>query len=156
MAISVLQSESVVKGHIRSTRGPLSSARSETAMMSYQYAPRQHNDGEDDMNMGYMSNFAPQTASVEVRPPQHALPASYLPAPIHTLPPKVSSQGRRSSIKSVKLNRSVSTPNMRPQGTNDGSGNMRGEKRRNKLGYHRSSVACSKFIPPLDPKTVSW
>lgn len=56
---------------------------------------------------------------------------------------------RDSFSKEFKLKRSVSTPNVRPQGTNEvdqGSSGVPKEKRRNKLGYHRTPIACGKFF----------
>lgn len=48
---------------------------------------------------------------------------------------------------SLGLRRSFSTPNAVPYpdaGMDQAQGGMPGEKKRNKLGYHRSSVACGK------------
>lgn len=55
---------------------------------------------------------------------------------------------RDSFSKEYKLKRSVSTPNVRPQGTNEvdhGAAGIPKEKRRNKLGYHRTPIACGKW-----------
>ncbi|KAI0161106.1 hypothetical protein GGR52DRAFT_562924 [Hypoxylon sp. FL1284] len=53
---------------------------------------------------------------------------------------------RRSSFsRDSKLKRSVSTPNVKPQGTNEAAHGAAGpskEKKRNKLGYHRTPIAC--------------
>lgn len=44
------------------------------------------------------------------------------------------------AIKTGKMKRSISTPNVRGQALSDAA--SAAEKRRNKLGYHRTSVAC--------------
>jgi hypothetical protein len=49
------------------------------------------------------------------------------------------SLGMPSTVK-----RSVSTPNVRGQAAADAAGLSFADKRRNKLGYHRTSVACGK------------
>ncbi|KAK2032563.1 hypothetical protein LX32DRAFT_582514 [Colletotrichum zoysiae] len=49
------------------------------------------------------------------------------------------------SQASMKLRRSMSTPDVRPRQTSMSDANqsgLAGEKKRNKLGYHRTSVAC--------------
>lgn len=47
--------------------------------------------------------------------------------------------------KAAKVKRSMSTPNVRGQATADAAAlALSAEKRRNKLGYHRTSVACGK------------
>lgn len=50
------------------------------------------------------------------------------------------------SHASTKIKRSVSTPNVRSQqnAPDHLQMGMSGDKRRNKLGYHRTSVACGK------------
>lgn len=54
--------------------------------------------------------------------------------------------GSTSSAKVSKMKRSTSTPNVRSHADNDAA-NMAiaADKRRNKLGYHRTSVACGKY-----------
>ena len=48
--------------------------------------------------------------------------------------------------KSAKIKRSMSTPNVRGQATADAAAlALSAEKRRNKLGYHRTSVACGEL-----------
>ena len=47
-------------------------------------------------------------------------------------------------MASTKLKRSASTPNVRGLGIVD-AGMSLADKRRNKLGYHRTSVACGKW-----------
>ena len=56
---------------------------------------------------------------------------------------EILSQRRRRKSTSA-LRRSASTPNVRGQ-PNDDAGMTLAEKRRNKLGYHRTSIACSVF-----------
>lgn len=46
--------------------------------------------------------------------------------------------------KSAKIKKSMSTPNVRGQASADAALALSAEKRRNKLGYHRTSVACGK------------
>ena len=52
---------------------------------------------------------------------------------------------RRRRKHSASLKRSASTPNVRGL-TNGDAGMTLAEKRRNKLGYHRTSVACGMFF----------
>jgi hypothetical protein len=58
--------------------------------------------------------------------------------------------------KSAKIRKSMSTPNVRGQATADAAAlALSAEKRRNKLGYHRTSVACGKNL--LDRKwQICW
>ena len=47
--------------------------------------------------------------------------------------------------KAAKVKRSMSTPNVRGQASADAAAlALSAEKRRNKLGYHRTSVACGE------------
>lgn len=46
------------------------------------------------------------------------------------------------------LKRSASTPNVRSLSQGDIHNAMLNDKKRNKLGYHRTSVACGKSILP--------
>lgn len=55
----------------------------------------------------------------------------------------LSPRKRRKGTSTAK--RSLSTPNVNTQ-QHDDSGMSLAEKRRNKLGYHRTSIACSKFV----------
>ncbi|KAK8088246.1 hypothetical protein PG997_003207 [Apiospora hydei] len=130
--------------------------------MSYQYPPPPQDGADMDLpHAGYISSYAtPSASSMEVRnrtahPPQPPDPAQ------DTLMPLV--QRRDSVQKSYKLRRAFSTPNVRKQGANDpDNGHMAlssSEKRRNKLGYHRTSVACGHcrrrkircILQPADP-----
>jgi hypothetical protein len=48
------------------------------------------------------------------------------------------------------MKRSASTPNVRGQAAIDAASlSLAADKRRNKLGYHRTSVACGRFSPPI-------
>ncbi|KAI1092741.1 hypothetical protein F5B19DRAFT_502106 [Rostrohypoxylon terebratum] len=92
--------------------------------MSYQYASPQENPELGASQVGYVGSYlAPTGSNTEFSPIR-----------------------RRDSLsKEFKLKRSVSTPNVRPQGTNDPDSETLGppnERRRNKLGYHRTSIAC--------------
>ncbi|KAI1379446.1 hypothetical protein F4677DRAFT_464753 [Hypoxylon crocopeplum] len=93
--------------------------------MSYQYPPQ---DGSEIgvSQAGYMGS--------------HLTPTSHLEGN------QMSPARRRESLsKEFKLKRSVSTPNVRPQGTNEadhGPLGLSNEKKRNKLGYHRTPIAC--------------
>ncbi|KAK8095284.1 hypothetical protein PG999_013306 [Apiospora kogelbergensis] len=114
--------------------------------MSYQYPPPPQDGAEMDIpHAGYLSSYAtPSASSMEVRnktahpPPQPPNPAQDVHMPLV--------QRRDSVYKSSKLRRASSTPNVQMQGANDPeNGHMAlssNEKRRNKLGYHRTSVAC--------------
>ncbi|KAI1761006.1 hypothetical protein GGR53DRAFT_48450 [Hypoxylon sp. FL1150] len=92
--------------------------------MSYQYPPPRDDPELGASQASYMgSHLTPITSTPEMSPAR-----------------------RRESIsKNFKLKRSVSTPNVRPQGTNEddhGGTGIPKEKRRNKLGYHRTPIAC--------------
>ncbi|KAF7524271.1 hypothetical protein G7054_g11480 [Neopestalotiopsis clavispora] len=116
-------------------------------MMSYQYPPPPQNGGDLDLpHSGYLSNYQTSAASsLEVRNQQ-------VPA-VHSMQPVLPAQGstmslaqRRDLNKALKLRRPETTPNVRTQGTNEsahGQFGSAGEKKRNKLGYHRTSVACT-------------
>ena len=75
--------------------------------------------------------------------PPSSLPSqNMLPHPSGSMTASISSQRRRKMSKhSINtLKRSASTPNVRE------SGMSVADKRRNKLGYHRTSVACGKCV----------
>ncbi|KAI1333991.1 hypothetical protein F5Y15DRAFT_430112 [Xylariaceae sp. FL0016] len=131
--------------------------------MSYSYPAPSHTGAEMDMSQaGYLSSYPATTSSMEVRsvqqvhpapPPPPPPPPVQLPAP---LPPPSAypapaihipslAQRRESLSKAFKLKRSLSTPNVRPQGMSDsdsGPLGLHGDKKRNKLGYHRTPIAC--------------
>ncbi|KAI0544864.1 hypothetical protein F4679DRAFT_589054 [Xylaria curta] len=128
--------------------------------MSYHYSPPSHNNAVMDMShSNYMSSYPPSTNStMEVRPLQQPpVPsASYLPAqlpapllPLSAYPPQAThsplAKRRGSLSKVLKLRRSYSTPNVRPQGMHEPdteSLGLSGEKKRNRLGYARTNMAC--------------
>lgn len=59
--------------------------------------------------------------------------------------PESKSLGNSAASKSAKIKRSMSTPNVRGQATAEAAAlALSADKRRNKLGYHRTSVACGK------------
>ena len=122
-----------------------------TDVMSYQYPPPPPNGTEMDMPpSGYMSGYSV---------PSHTDPDSSIP----------SRERSDSFSKSMKLKRSLSTPVVGPpQGqsqvpqppTPQSSGasglDAAAERRRNKLGYHRTSVACGKCPPGISQQSISW
>ncbi|CAG8956092.1 hypothetical protein HYFRA_00011876 [Hymenoscyphus fraxineus] len=103
-------------------------------------------------------------------PPQNLIP-SYPHLPLDSVlspsgePPaltNVQRLGFSNSSKLAKIKRSMSTPNVRGQATADAAAlALSADKRRNKLGYHRTSVACGhcrrrkiRCIPaPADPQS---
>lgn len=124
-----------------------------TDIMSYQYPPPPSQNGAD-MDMppsGYLPNYSV--------PPQSSSGMDMRSGPDSGIPPRDRSD---SFSKSLKLKRSISTPAVgapQPQppaqqlpptpqqSTAPGQDplGLAAEKRRNKLGYHRTSVACGKF-----------
>lgn len=98
---------------------------------------------------------------------QYPLPSMGMASPsmipsIHTLPQDQSQQpsppattrgasppSRPGSVPSKvsKLKRSISSPNVRAPSAADAAAlALSAEKKRNKLGYHRTSVACGKYF----------
>jgi hypothetical protein len=69
-------------------------------------------------------------------PPQNLMADSAWPAP---------SSSSKMPLSRVK--RSASTPNVRAKALLDAA-QLANDKRRNKLGYHRTAVACGKFLSP--------
>ncbi|KAJ2997489.1 hypothetical protein NUW58_g641 [Xylaria curta] len=127
--------------------------------MSFHYSSSPHNSAAMDMpHSAYMSSYPPPTNStMEVRPLQQPVPpAPYLPAQLPAPLPPLSayplpathsplSKRRESLSKALKLRRSHSTPNVRPQGMNEPDTDplgLSGEKKRNRLGYARTNMAC--------------
>ena len=83
----------------------------------------------------------PDPLSTSFDPGDHTSEVPQIMMPLSTA--DMLSQRRRKK-HSVSLKRSASTPNVR--GFSNGDGGMTlAEKRRNKLGYHRTSVACGTF-----------
>lgn len=124
----------------RAVAAAASSPEPMTDIMSYQYPPPPPQNGAGDMDLppsggGYMSGYSvpPPSSNMEVRPPGAS----------------ISLKDRRESLsKAMKLKRSMSTPNVRPGQTPPdhaaAAAALQADKRRNKLGYHRTSVACGK------------
>jgi hypothetical protein len=107
------------------------------------------------------SEVAPASMSYQYPLPSHGLESSSsmipgfhhptldhssTPPPISTkaISPTLKNRGNSASLKSAKIKRSMSTPNVRGQATADAALALSAEKRRNKLGYHRTSVACGE------------
>ncbi|TVY83982.1 hypothetical protein LSUE1_G001342 [Lachnellula suecica] len=101
--------------------------------------------------------------------PQNMIPSFHHPPLDHTqqssaqgpLSPGIKTSGSLAPSKSTKIKRSMSTPNVRGQASADAAAlALSADKRRNKLGYHRTSVACGhcrrrkiRCIPaPADPQ----
>lgn len=106
------------------------------ASMSYQYPPI-HAGPEPSANI--IPNF--QHSGLD-----HAHPAS--PATTKAESPGLRNRSSSAISKSAKIKRSMSTPNVRGQASADAAAlALSAEKRRNKLGYHRTSVACGKYLP---------
>jgi hypothetical protein len=123
--------------------------------MPYQYSPPPP-AGQNGANMdmapgpGYVSEYSNHPASADMDPRASM---------------ESSSQGLERSnsySKSLKLRRSMSTPSVNPghpappaeqmdddvMGADAAALALASEKRRNKLGYHRTSVACGTFAHP--------
>lgn len=128
-----------------------------TRTMSYHYAQAPRDSPEAVLHAGLMSNYhQPTTSPMEVRSVQqvHAAQQTHQLSPPSvllaqdTVVPFITGPGRHHPSATSTLRRSASTPNVRPQGTNDvelGPLGLPGEKKRNKLGYHRSSMACGRY-----------
>lgn len=104
-----------------------------TSIMSYQYPPLPPPNGTE-MEIsppGYISSYGvpqPSGSAIDMRPEQES---------------PMSLKDRKDSLSqaSMRIKRSVSTPNVRSQ---QNTPEMSADKRRNKLGYHRTSVACGR------------
>lgn len=123
-----------------------------TDVMSYQYPPPPPQNGADmDIQpSGYMPNY-----SAHHQPPS-AMDMRPTPDSDHSM-----KERRESFSNSMKLKRSISSPSVRPPQTQTQQSQLppsqnsaaeqnalnlaAAEKRRNKLGYHRTSVACGKY-----------
>jgi hypothetical protein len=97
-------------------------------------------------------------------PVNESIQPNFIPAPLDTsigLPSVSMSKGepevspsvarrkgptKRASASTV-IKRSASSPNVRAMASSEASSTMMSDKRRNKLGYHRTSVACGQFAP---------
>lgn len=62
------------------------------------------------------------------------------------------------AMASTLIKRSVSSPNVGAMASNEASSTSMSDKRRNKLGYHRTSVACGEYARPdsLSPYTLGY
>ena len=76
----------------------------------------------------------------------HGDPSSVPPSTMMPLTSAAILSQRRRRKNSASIKRSASTPNVRGMSTGDVNITL-AEKRRNKLGYHRTSVACGMFPP---------
>ncbi len=79
----------------------------------------------------------------------HPLDLGQPQSPVHIKPesPVLNNRTSAAASKSAKIKRSMSTPNVRGQASADAAAlALSAEKRRNKLGYHRTSVACGKYL----------
>jgi len=100
--------------------------------MSYQYPPP--SSGPDlDLNSNMMNNNY-HLPAVGQLPQQHSQPYAK-----HSPTSKI--RATNVASKNAKMRRSASTPNVRGQAASDAAA-LSAEKKRNKLGYHRTSVAC--------------
>jgi hypothetical protein len=126
-----------------------------TDVMSYQYPPPPHQNGAE-MEIppsGYMPNYSIHN------PPPSGMDMRANPDSGHSM------KDRRDSFSnSMKLKRSISTPSVRPPQTQsqlppsqnsaaeqNALSLAAAEKRRNKLGYHRTSVACGMYSQGTTP-----
>ncbi|OLN94303.1 hypothetical protein CCHL11_02970 [Colletotrichum chlorophyti] len=102
--------------------------------MSYQYQPHLAPTGSE-MNMshpGYAPNYSAPAPMISMMDPR-------------THDQTVRERKESFGQASLRLKRAVSTPNVRSLQANMSDPNqlgLAGEKKRNKLGYHRTSVAC--------------
>ena len=99
-------------------------------------------------------------APADLHPPRKP-PQAGQPQTIHAQEPRldlgaegllagaVSSNRRRSSTKVPGLKRAVSSPNVRGEASGESMPLSPLDKKRNKLGYHRTAVACGmkQFLP---------
>lgn len=77
----------------------------------------------------------------------HPIASQHMPPHSAVTMSSMSRRRRRSSTTGGGLRRSASTPNVRGMA---GDASMSFDKtKRNKLGYHRTSIACSKCNPSI-------
>ena len=74
----------------------------------------------------------------------HSVPSQHMPPHSAVTMSSMSRRRRRSSVTGGGLRRSASTPNVR--GMAGDGGLLMDKTKRNKLGYHRTSIACSMYI----------
>jgi hypothetical protein len=86
-------------------------------------------------------------------PSLHSLPRdqSQPSPPVLTKATSPLSRSNSAPSKAAKIKRSISTPSVRGQVTADAAAlALSAEKKRNKLGYHRTSVACGEHWLDLE------
>ena len=114
----------------------------------------------DSMAYQYPIPSSDVDPSSNMIPSFHHLPSDHPPlppdSPHHAKPSSPGGKARglslglKSGSKVSKIKRSMSTPNVRGQATADASTlALSADKRRNKLGYHRTSVACGEHPAKL-------
>lgn len=109
-------------------------------------------EGRNIKDMVIASDPEEAVQEPEVQPPldplstsfDHGNPISIPPPTMMPLNTAVMLSQRRRRKHSASLKRSASTPNVRGFPNGDPSMTL-AEKRRNKLGYHRTSVACGMY-----------
>ncbi|KAL2064857.1 hypothetical protein VTL71DRAFT_3997 [Oculimacula yallundae] len=124
---------------------------SKTGMWNLGNPPNTYSPSEPEQNPASMSYQYPIPSSgLE---PSNMIPGFHHPTMDHGQPtspaqmnpnsPSMKNRGNAAASKSAKIKRSTSTPNVRGQASADAAAlALSAEKRRNKLGYHRTSVAC--------------
>lgn len=75
----------------------------------------------------------------------HSIPSQHMPPHSAVNMSSMSRRRRKSSVTGAGLRRSASTPNVRGMAGDNG---LMDKTKRNKLGYHRTSIACSMYNPP--------
>lgn len=131
--------------HLTSGYGPDALQQMTTATMAYHY----HSHSSLPLNDGADVGFPPSEylPSYGATVPGHTASSSIDGPPSHEASPL---EGRRESSSQAdkELKRSVSSPNVRPHTSNPSDPQqmgLPGEKKKNKLGYHRTSVACGEY-----------
>jgi hypothetical protein len=114
-----------------------------------------HAGSDVSASMGYQYPLPSMgMSSPSMIPSLHSVPQDHTQQPSPPATTKAASPpSRPGSVpsKASKLKRSVSTPNVRPPMSADAAAlALSAEKKRNKLGYHRTSVACGKYLVGLD------
>jgi hypothetical protein len=105
-----------------------------TTSMAYQYPLPTSNNFETS------TNLIPSFHHPPLDPHQ---PQAIAPGP--PTPTGGKNPGPSAAPKAAKIKRSMSTPNVRGQATAEAAAlALSADKRRNKLGYHRTSVACGE------------
>jgi len=102
-----------------------------------------HSDGTP-VSMSYHYPTAGLESSSMIPSYHHPLDQTQ-PSLAQINPPSPGEKDRGTSVesRSAKIKRSMSTPNVRGQAAAEAAA-LSADKRRNKLGYHRTSVACGE------------